>query len=993
MKSSIYLRAHTEVQKSKVQPKRKQKSQQSIVERWAEFALVVDTETTIDEKQSLTFGFYRLLRNLNGAYSDVREEGIFYPEQIDQHSVHVLTEFAKAHPAETAQDSPRIIRVRTLPEFIEKVFMPNALAGAVVVGFNLPFDLARIAVDARAARRLNEDWSLLMATDHHPVTGELRENPFVPRIKITRKDGKFAFIRFAGVSMRSPQTGKRFKPFTPGRFLDLRTLLWALRNVTFDLKKACKEFGSTEKSDHTPSGRLNIDEVLYCRQDVRATVGLLNALRTEFDSHPIDLRPEKAYSPASIAKAYLRAMGLVPPLRKFRFTSRIQGIAAQAYFGGRAEARIRRTVVPTVCTDFKSEYPTVNTLMGLWALLTAETVQIKTSTDRVRTLLASVGLKDVFEQSFWKKLSGYALVMPDQDVLPVRTRYNGESNNVGVNPLTSEKPLWFAIPDLVAATLLTGKPPKVLKAFDVIPEGQQVGLKPVALRGRTVIDPQTDDFFKAVIEARERLNHDTTIAEAERKALGYFLKILANSGSYGLFIETTPKRVAERERLDITSGESSFSTTSEVVEDKGTWYCPVISSLITSGGRLLLAMLEKSVTDAGSSYLFCDTDSMAFVSSEHGGLVPCVGGRDRLPDGSEAVKALSWGEAQGIVSRFEELNPYAFTGSILKVEKESLSRSLLGYAVSTKRYCLFTQERESITIATASSHGLGYLFVPESGFNEKAGAPSWVVEAWEYILSSVLGFKQRPCGWFGLPAMMRIGITTPRVLIVLQTHQENWTYADRHKPFGFVLSPQVQRIGLSGLPKSAHEDRFTLIAPFTKDSSRWMKLPWTNLHDGRRYGLAPITEKTDAEASPQLLEDVILLYQVHPESKSLAPDGSQCDWHTQGLLQRTSVIAVGEPQFIGKETDRRWEHEEDISVLLPILPLYRPNETEKLVTDSEIQSKIDDIPVRKLARIAKLSPTTIQAIKDGRRIRKSTSRKIRLSLLRTGKRLKRPFRE
>jgi len=59
---------------------------------------------------------------------------------------------------------------------------------------------------------------------------------------------------------------------------------------------------------------------------------------------------------------------------------------------------------------------------------------------------------------------------------------------------------------------------------------------------------------------------------------------------------------------------------------------------------LLLAILERMVADVGGTYLMCDTDSMAIVASEHGGLVPCKGGPYRMSDGTEAIKALSWRE-------------------------------------------------------------------------------------------------------------------------------------------------------------------------------------------------------------------------------------------------------------------------------------------------------------------------------------------------------------
>jgi hypothetical protein len=87
-------------------------------------------------------------------------------------------------------------------------------------------------------------------------------------------------------------------------------------------------------------------------------------VRAEFDQHPIELNPDGAYSPASIAKAYLTAMNIARPKGHFKVSGKAYGIAMQSYYGGRAECRIRKTPVPVVHTDFTSQYPTVNALLG-----------------------------------------------------------------------------------------------------------------------------------------------------------------------------------------------------------------------------------------------------------------------------------------------------------------------------------------------------------------------------------------------------------------------------------------------------------------------------------------------------------------------------------------------------------------------------------------------------------------------------------------------------
>ena len=976
--SLIILRAHTEFATEHTRRRRKEKFEP----KWPICALVFDSETRTDEKQCLTFGPYRIvLADENGMYSNVREEGFFYdPDELNSQELDELKNFSKRERAETARDVSDEIRVRTRKEFLKEVFFPLALNGAVIVGFNLPFDIARLAADVRKARRLNDDWSFVML-----------DKPFCPRIIVTRKDGKIAFFRFSGVG-RNPKTGKKIR-IARGRFLDVRTLAWALRNVTFSLRGLCEALKIPGKLDHQPTGKVTRAEIKYARQDVRATVGALNVLRAEFDRYPIDLHPDHAFSPASIVKAYFKKMGLTQPSQKFHLTPSFQGIAAQTFYGGRAECRIRHTRLPVVHTDFKSEYPTVIARMGLWRFLAAKRLRIKPATREVRKLLESTNLDTTFDPEFWPQLTCFAQVQPHGDILPARTEYSSVSgeNNVGVNILTSEKPIWYALPDLIASKLETGKTPKIISAFRVVPEGQQAELQPTTL-GETQFDPRTDDFFRIVIENRERLKRDKRLPQAEREALGYFLKIMANAG-YGIFIETTPKLVSAGTKLKVFSGESSFPTRSDVVEEKGPWYCPLIASLITSSGRLLLAMLECAVREKGGTYVFADTDSMAIVATKRGGRVSCI-----APDGQDRVKALSWKQVHDIAARFNRLNPYDrnTVRDILKIEdvnfQNGVQREIKCYAISAKRYTFFTRTSGDVRIIKPSEHGLGHLFVPGSEFDEVAGAKDWVIETWRYLVGTSLEIKFPKPKFFKLPAMMKFAITTPEVFKVLQSRQfeKALSYRDRIKPFNFILCPLINRqvfgfdsrtneIVRLGYPRTVDAERFTLIAPFTDDTSLWYKTPYINVHNGRWFHLASLEKKQSFEASPYTLDDIVGLYHIHPESKSLAPDGTSCGWHTAGLLQRTSVIASGFG-YIGKESDRKWEQEEDFSMFFPILPVYRPNESARLANPAALETDIRTISIREIAKRTGLSTRTVRAARKGKRMRKATIFKIENAL-------------
>ncbi len=85
----------------------------------------------------------------------------------------------------------------------------------------------------------------------------------------------------------------------------------------------------------------------------------------------------------------------------------------------------------------------------------------------------------------------FALVRPDNDILPTRTIYNGTTQNIGINYLTSKEPIWFAGPDIIASILLTGKVPHIEKAIRVVPHGKQTGLGATSLRGMVEVDANT----------------------------------------------------------------------------------------------------------------------------------------------------------------------------------------------------------------------------------------------------------------------------------------------------------------------------------------------------------------------------------------------------------------------------------------------------------------------------------------------------------------------
>ena len=381
-------------------------------------------------------------------------------------------------------------------------------------------------------------------------------------------------------------------------------------------------------------------------------------------------------------------------------------------------------------------------------------------------------------------------------------------------------------------------------------------------------------------------------------------------------------------------------------------YFPPVASLITAGGRLLLAMLERMVADAGGTYLMCDTDSMAIGSSEQGGLVPCKGGSHQMPDGSDAIKALPWKQVREIVDRFEALNPYdkkVIPGSILNIvqelnfDSEGRQRQLYGYGISAKRYALYTQEESGIHLVKVSEHGLGLYYRPKEGRDAECEVSVWIREGWEWMLKRALGLPRHEPEWFRLPVMRRIAISTPNVMAALRRLRR-----DQARPYNFALSPVL--VNLTGNP-------VTLLAPFEKDSSRWMTMPHINIHDGTTHTL----ENPTFPILVQTFEMVFQQYHGHREAKSSAPDGSLSKADTAGLLKRYPVNAAGF-HLIGKETERGWEQSDDISTLMPSLVRYG---SDTGVADEQLRKRLLEIPLAFLEFESGLSRHTIVRARRG----------------------------
>jgi hypothetical protein len=881
----IYLRSYTVGNAGKPQFEANPKIRPSA------WSLTFDCETTVDAAQRLRFGAFQLRKD--GA---LKRSGLFYDPDGAPGDVAALKTFAAAEGVE-------LISAR---EFVEKVLFGRAYAlGGTVIGFNLPFDISRLAIDHGPARKgMRGGFSFRLTPDAN-----------WPRIRVRHISSRMAFVSFAAPPKKRTPEGQRKRGLQVqhrrGYFVDVRTLASALLAEGFDLERLSAVLGVSNRKHGSDEhgGPLTPQYIRYGLNDVQATWECFEVLNRKLASYHLPTaKVWTLYSPASLGKAYLRAMNVRPWQEKHPdFPPELIGQIMSAYYGGRAEVRIRRQVRQTLYCDFLSMYPTVCTLMGLWPFVVAQAMTWRDATAEIQAWLATVTPDDLKDPAAWSRLAVLVQLRPDGDILPVRARYGaGPSKNIGVNRLTSEKPLWFTLADVLASKFLAGKTPMIDQAIAFEPGPAQSDLKPVDIAGRPEyrVDPGAD-FYRRVIELRQevkaRRDTATAVAKARLDSEQLALKILANATSYGIFIELIVEDLAATETLTCYCADGvGFPVKASAHETPGAYFHPLLGTLITGAARLMLALGERQVIDQGPDWIFCDTDSLAIAKADY-------------MDGEEFLR-----RARAVSDWFAPLNPYAVKGPLLQVEDINFAEGhvddwsaappLYGFAVSDKRYALFnlTEDGRPV-IRKASAHGLGHLLPPyadsdpasRSARIAKIRVDLWQEDLWTRIINAVLGGATGALDLeadprLSAPAAMRHGASTPELVGGFATYNAGRPYGEQVRPFNFLLLFQVLRLEqLAAIDSDAlawwtlHRRDPSPAAPFDKDPAKAARQAFDrSLRD------TPIPIRWLQSYARTLSK-----YHLHPEAKFLGGD-----WTEAGALRRRHVLAIAFPA-IGKEAD------------------------------------------------------------------------------------------
>jgi hypothetical protein len=514
-------------------------------------------------------------------------------------------------------------------------------------------------------------------------------------------------------------------------------------------------------------------------------------------------------------------------------------------------------------------------------------------------------------------------VIPNGDLLPSRAKYSSASNDwqVAVNYLhpsdNAPSGLWFSLPDVVASVLLTGRIPQIVDAFILVPVGKLSGLRPVMLGGEVAVNPRTQDLFRTVIERRKSLAKKKDMSREDVDRLDKSLKVTASATSYGIFAEMNRQESEKRIKvwchgLDPEPYECSVIHP----EHHGEFCFPPLAALITGAARLMLALLEHAVSELGGTYAMEDTDSMAIVATEHGGIVPCKGGKFRTKKGEEGIQALTWKVVDQLVAKFEVLNPYdrdVINGSTLKIEEDNFDpktgkqRQLYCLAISAKRYALFLMPKNGEPALLRaeinnkkdrwSRHGLGHLLNPT---DPEDSDRDWTCAVWNTIVRRALGLSVKKLEFANLPAIGRITVSSPALMKCLESLNAGKPYPEQIKPFNFL---QTCHVAPFGHPEGVDPEKFHLVTPYDPDPRNWLAKDWIDQYTGKRYRVTTMDQYGSRQTERvKTYGDVVAEYEFHPESKCADTNGGPCDKQTVGLLQRRH-IRIDQIKCIGKESN------------------------------------------------------------------------------------------
>ncbi len=179
-------------------------------------ALIFRCATTSDEKKDLLFGAY-ICAELEDAEYVAKEIGLFYREGHPE-EFRALTRFVKDSAYELG----------SVEEFRRKVFLKYLKARALIVRYDAPREISRIAIKWNKSTKTRRAFSFYFRMFRDKKTGKMRPSGYEPGISIESLDASKAIYRFIKYRFHEEDARARRRrkrtSFSNVHILDLKTL-------------------------------------------------------------------------------------------------------------------------------------------------------------------------------------------------------------------------------------------------------------------------------------------------------------------------------------------------------------------------------------------------------------------------------------------------------------------------------------------------------------------------------------------------------------------------------------------------------------------------------------------------------------------------------------------------------------------------------------------------------------------------------------------------
>jgi hypothetical protein len=515
-------------------------------------------------------------------------------------------------------------------------------------------------------------------------------------------------------------------------------------------------------------------------------------------------------SPASLAQSLLALCRLTPPLAEFDLSEDEHLHWSEAFHGGWAEAEPALLGLPlsVVGADVSSCFPLTAHLLGWWDLLTADRLGREDVTEELRRLCEKVATDPTVALSppVWERF-GFTLaeVRPggERFMVEVEEERRPDGRTECVPLTTTEGSAWYSWPDVVAAAVLSGRAPEVLSAVRLVPEGRQANLRRRPFLSGLVLNLDQDPV-PAIVGRRRAAK-----ARGEKR-LASTLHAMVNS-----LVSGNPSR------LDPTWQKTSSGWRRE--ETPGPWTFMPMAVSVQAGAHLLLATVERLVTDLGGCIAYRDTDSSFVPASPAGGT---------LPDGR---RILTWDEVDDVLKAFD---PLVHPGwPVWKTDRGTAEAPLQTLIFGPKRHIEFVETPDGPSLVDFTEANLGGQFVeppimPERGDDgHYEWAQAVALREVRYALAKRYDPKEagrKALPWAeddDFPSLRRMPVTTPQTLAAL--------------PVSLGARPASRYLAATPYYRRGHE---AITLDRGDDLSGWRRLRWVDRTSGERAAVVLVGE-------------------------------------------------------------------------------------------------------------------------------------------------------